>query len=350
MVETLVATALLVVITAAVFSFVNPSALIAQAQPEASDMQQRARVAADVLLRDFLAAGAGLDAGPDAGPLTSFLPPIVPRRMGFNNPDGPGVARPDAVTLIWATGGWAQTTASSVLSSEIPALSVNSLPGCPAGDPLCGLAEGADALLFDDQAHFDVFRIARVQGGVADLRLHDPGASYEYQPGARVASAVTRTYYLDADSRQLRANDGYLTDTPVIDNVVGLTFSYFGDPNPPVAPRPAAGTANCLYDAAGQFIGGMSVLTPTGGSLAPLPLSMLNDGPWCGEHNSRFDADLLRVRRIRVTLRVQAGPDIFRASGPQFAVPGTNRRSDQSLPDYVVTFDVAPRNMVVVPR
>jgi prepilin-type N-terminal cleavage/methylation domain-containing protein len=345
LIETLVATALMLVVTGAMFSLVDPRTALAGALPEATDMQQRARVAADTLWRDLLAAGAGLDLGPDAGPLVSFLPPIVPRRMGLSGADASGVVRADAITLTWALGGAAQTTTSAAIAPALPALMVNTLPGCPVGDPLCGLAEGSDALVFDDHAHFDVFRIGRVQGGTAELRLHDPGASFAYPPGARVASVSTRTYYLDAANHQLRMNDGYLTDAPVVDNVVALAFSYFGDRNPPVAPKPAAGTANCLYDANGQFLGGMATLAPAGGSLAPLPLSMLNDGPWCGDRNNRFDADLLRVRRVRVTLRVQAGPDAFRATGPQFVVAGTSHRSDQALPDYVVTFDVTPRNM-----
>jgi hypothetical protein len=345
MVETLVATALMLVVTGAVFSIVNPRTALAAALPEATDMQQRARVAAHTLLHDLLAAGAGLDAGPDAGPLVTFLPPILPRRMGLSGADAPGVARADAVTILSTLGGAAQTTTSAAIAPALPALMVNALPGCPLGDPLCGLAEGSDALVFDDQAHFDVFRIAQVIGGSADLRLHDPGASYPYPPGARVAAVSARTYYLDAVNRQVRMSDGYQSDTPVVDNVVGLAFAYYGDPNPPVAPRPAAGTANCLYDAAGNYVGGMAAITAAGGSLAPLPLTMLSDGPWCGDRGNRFDADLLRVRQIRVTLRVQAGPDAFRAIGPQFAVPGTSHRADQALADYVLTFDVSPRNL-----
>ena len=345
MIETLVATALTLVVTSAVFSLANPQAVLAGAIPEATDMQQRARVAADVLLRDLMGAGAGLDLGRDAGPLVAFVPPIVPRRMGLSGADASGIARADAVTITSIPGGAAQTTTSAAIVPALPVLTVNSLPGCPVADPLCGLTAGSDALVFDDQAHFDVFRIARVMGGSADLTLHDPGASYAYAPGAHVASVSTRIYYFDAVNRQVRMTDGYQTDTPVVDNVVGLAFTYFGDPNPPVAPRPAPGTANCLYDAGGAFLGGMSTLTPAGGSLAPLPLSMLNDGPWCGDRNSRFDADLLRVRQVRVTVRVQAGPDALRATGPLFLSPGTSHRSDQALPDYIVAFDVSPRNL-----
>jgi type II secretory pathway pseudopilin PulG len=344
--ETLVATLLMVAVTGTALSIVAPAATMAQALPEAADMQQRARVALDAIQRDLLEAGAGLDAGSAAGSLVNFLPPIVPRRIGFVGGDAPGTARADAISLLSAAT-FAQTVTRGPLASTAPVLTVASRPGCPMADPLCGLREGSDALVFDEEAHFDVFRVAAVAGDIAELRHHDPGPSFPYPAGARVVSVTSRTYYFDPSLRQLRLADGYLGDAPVIDNVVGFTVAYSGDPNPPRAPRPSVGTANCLFDAAGAPLGGLAVLGSDGGSLAQLPLAMFADGPWCGEHGSRFDADLLRIRRVRLTLRVQAGPDRFRGAGSWFAVPGSSRRADQTLPDFVLSVDVTPRNLAL---
>jgi type II secretory pathway pseudopilin PulG len=346
LVETLVATALTLLVMSAVLSVATPGAVLARMQPEAAEMQQRARVGADTMLRDLLGAGAGLDTGPDAGSLVAFLPPAVPRRMGLTGSDSPDVVRADAITLTWIESGFAQATSSAPISSSAPSLAVAVRPPCPPADVMCGFTDGADALVFDDQGHFDMFRVANVAAGSAELRRHGTGIGYDYPAGTHVAVATTRIYYLDPVSRQLRMTDGYLSDQPVVDNVVGLTFSYFGDPDPPIAPRPAAGTANCLYDEAGRPVSGMPRLATAGASLAPLPLSLLNDGPWCGENDNRFDADLLRVRQIRVTLRVQSADASFRAAGAWFAVPGTASRSDQLLADYVLTLDVTPRNLV----
>jgi len=340
--ETLVATVLTMLVTGAVFTMINPRTAIAHAQPEASDMQQRARVGADAVVRDLLAAGAGVDTGPDAGSLASFLPPIIPRRMGLSGADADTVARADAVTLVWALAGFAQTTSSAILSTAAPTLALVGGPPCPGGSSLCGMNEGSDVLAFDDLGHFDLFRIAGIAGGVADLRRHAATGGYTYPAGARIVSAIARTYYLDAVNRQLRVSDGYLSDAPVIDNVVGLTLTYFGDPAPPVHPRPESG-ANCLYDAAGNPV--VLARLASAGSLAPLPLTMLNDGPWCGEAGNRFDADVLRIRQVRVSLRVQSGDAMFRGSGAFFAVPGTATRADQLLPDVVITVDAAPRNL-----
>ena len=40
-------------------------------------------------------------------------------------------------------------------------------------------------------------------------------------------------YYLDAVTRQLMHYDGFHTVVPVLDEVVGLNFEYYGDPQPP---------------------------------------------------------------------------------------------------------------------
>jgi hypothetical protein len=75
---------------------------------------------------------------------------------------------------------------------------------------------------------------------------------------------------------------------------------------------------------------------------------MLTDGPWCPDSISpnRFDADLLRIRRIRVSLRVQSGLASLRGpAGTLFARGGTARAGDRYVPDLTVQFDVTPRNM-----
>jgi hypothetical protein len=78
-------------------------------------------------------------------------------------------------------------------------------------------------------------------------------------------------------------------------------------------------------------------------------LTLFNDGPWCGVGEGRFDADLLRVRAVRVMLRVQAAVPAFRARAPAFFEPGTSRSGQRFLPDLSATFKVWPRNMSLTP-
>jgi hypothetical protein len=214
-----------------------------------------------------------------------------------------------------------------------------------------------DVIIFDTSGHFDFFTITQVQDPAAHLQHQGQDLSVAYDTGASVTQIESNTYYWcsplaggipcpgDVTAWQLRKYDGYMGDVPLVDNVVGLTFEYFGDPNPPLAPKPPAGVANCLYDAAGNYVG-LPVLMPTDGSLAPLPGAMLNDGPFCGGGSTQFDADLLRVRKVRVTLRVQVGDKTLRGLDTAFwRNPGTSAGAEKAVPDYAVTFEVTPRNL-----
>ena len=345
LVESLVALVLMVVITGAVFGLVNPNAATSQAQPEAMDMQQRARIGTDLLFRDFFMAGAGIYMGPKTGALSNYFAPIIPRRMGWQNADPYTVVRPDAVTISYIPNTYSQTTIRAPMPITSSELKVEDIPNCPKHENLCGFKEGMRVLIFDKIGNFDFFTITEVQDDAAHLQLYQQFLSAQYEAGDYVTQAEYHTYWYDAANRQLRHYDGYQTDVPVVDNVVGVLFEYFGDPQPPVAPKPPPGYANCLYDASGNPISGLTQLATDGGSLAPLPLAMLNDGPWCGGGENRFDADLLRVRKVRVTLRVQAGDAQFRGTSAEFTESGFNTAALKELADYSLRFEISPRNM-----
>ena len=139
-------------------------------------------------------------------------------------------------------------------------------------------------------------------------------------------------------------------------------------PRPPLPTVDSAGDdwgmgENCTF----RLSGGVQVgrLADWGGgaaavaALVPIPYTQLNDGPWCpGVTNaagallsSRFDADMLRVRRVRVTLRVQAGAEGLRGANPAgqvlFIHPGPARQGGRIVPDQEIRFEVTPRNMNV---
>jgi hypothetical protein len=158
-----------------------------------------------------------------------------------------------------------------------------------------------------------------------------------------VARVETHTYYFDGAAAQLRHYDGYLSDQPAIDNVVAFRVAYFGEDRAPSRPKPAAGLANCLFAADGSA---HPWPTPIGTSadLVAIPLAAFTDGPWCGAGDNRFDADLLRVRRVRVVATLQA-PDALRAVGGLFARSGQATAALSLVPDLTVTVDVAPRSL-----
>jgi hypothetical protein len=124
-----------------------------------------------------------------------------------------------------------------------------------------------------------------------------------------------------------------------------MRFEYFGNPLSPTKPQPAIGTANCLYDAAGNFVP-LPTLAADEGSLASLPAATLTDGPWCGAGTNAFDADLLRIKKIRATFRMQAADETLRGTDPRFFMnPGKSQGGGKLVPDYFVRFEVSPRNL-----
>jgi hypothetical protein len=345
LVESIVAMGLMVIVTVAVFDLANPATTTSQTQPEVVDMQQRARVASDMLFRDLFMAGAGVYSGPQTGSLNSFFAPVIPRKMGRLSYDNWDVARQDAVTITYIPNTYSQTTIRDAMPHPSAELKVEPMPNCPVNDKLCGFKKDMTLLIFDKEGHFDFFTVTEVQIDSAHLQHNQGMLSYPYQPGAIVTQAEMHTYYFDANAKQLRHYDGADRDVPVVDNVTGIIFEYFGTAEPPRAPKPPAGIANCLYDAAGNVLPGMPTLPTEGGSLATLPLSILNDGPWCGDGQNKYDADLLRVRKVRVAVRVETGQDQFRGTGADFSTSGTAKSALRYLPDYSLRLEVSPRNM-----
>src|SRR5262245_8531715 len=80
--ELLVSSLIMMVVTGAVFSLMNPAQGAFQVQPEVSDLQQRVRIGVDTLQKDLVMAGAGTYNGKMAGALTFYIAPIMPYR-GF---------------------------------------------------------------------------------------------------------------------------------------------------------------------------------------------------------------------------------------------------------------------------
>ncbi len=383
--ELLVATGIMVAATAAVFSLLNPAQGAFQAQPEVSDLQQRLRVATDSLQKDLVMAGAGTYSGSATGALSFFFAPVLPYRLGTVSPDPPLAFKTDTITIMYVPSTSSQTTISAAMPQTSSEIKVNAEDGCPSSgagkDPLCGFEEGEHALIYDDDGAFDTFTITNVQSTATHLQHTDDNFSKAYDTNARIAQVASHTYYLKTSTAtntfQLMHYDGYKTDLPVADNIVGLTFEYFGEgaapvllrpvtdttgpwtsygPKPPALGKVASGTGypageNCTFQVdtqSGLQAPRLATLATTPG-LVPLTQAMLKDGPCCPRKDcagNSFDADLLRLRQVRVTLRVQVASAWLRGpAGVLFTRGGTSRGGERYVPDQEVKFDVAPRNM-----
>ena len=346
LVEMLTSTAIMLIITGSIFALVTPSIGTSQAQPEAADQQQRMRVAVDALSRDLVMAGAGPYQGSTTGSLVNYMAPILPYRMGQQGSD-PAMGiyyRPDAFTVLYVPNTAAQTTIRDSMPNVSAEIKVNAQPNCPAGDDLCGFHEGMNILIFDTTGAWESFEVTHVQTSALHLQHRGQQFQKSYEAGSYIIQGEFHTYYLDSATDRLMHYDGMTTELPIADNIVGLRFQYYGDPNPPLVMKPPIGTANCVYDMSGNPL--LPTLPSTSGSLVELTQQMLIDGPWCGGAPSLFDADLLRVKKVRISLRTQvASPGLRGTNASMFTHPGTSHDADRVVPDFAMVFEISPRNL-----
>jgi Tfp pilus assembly protein PilW len=389
-IEMLIATGIMMAVTGAVFALMDPARGMFAAQPEVSDMQQRMRIGVETLQKDLLMAGAGTYSGSKVGTLGNFVASIVPDREGNITPDPPGTYKcttayclaldaSDAITIMYVPPTAAQTTIRDDMPSQSSEIKVNEQGGCPPNDELCGFKEGMQVMVFDDTGAYDVFSITNVQTSALHLQHRGQDFSKAYDANAYITQVAAYTYWLKTDTTaetySLMRYDGISTDLPIAENIVGLAFEYFGEPAAPMLVRPLSDTKgpwtnygpkppalgvnnpadswgageNCLFAVVGgQQVARSSMASLGTGPLVKLTEAMLTDGPWCPDASStaRYDADLLRIRSVKVTMRVQVGPKSLRGqSGPLFLRPGTSKGGAQFVPDQVIAFEVTPRNL-----
>jgi prepilin-type N-terminal cleavage/methylation domain-containing protein len=384
--EMLIAMAVMLVILGGVFQAFNPAQGSFQTQPEVADVQQRLRVGTDRLYNGLVVAGAGIYSGAAVGTLGQFFAPVLPYLVGslHNDPASGVFFRTDAITIFHVPTTASQCTIRDKMPQPSSEVKVNAEPGCPANDPLCGFEQNMRVIIFDETGSFDFFTITHVQSDSLHLQHRPPinpsDFSKAYDVGAVISQVNTDAYYWRQDpatnTLQLMHYDLFANDSPLIDDVVGLRFEYVGEATPPVlrapvtdpigpwtsyGPKPPAlgvdvasdtwpPGENCTFrvdPASGQHVSRLATLGPPG-TLTSLTAVELTDGPWCPDaaNPNRYDADLHRVRQIRVTFRVQTGVAVLRGpAGALFNRAGTGRLSDRVVPDQAVQFDVTPRNL-----
>jgi type II secretory pathway pseudopilin PulG len=368
-VEALVATALMLGVAAAAFAALNPAHAAFQAQAEASDEQQRLRVAVSALWSDLVAAGSGADRGPLAVPLLRAFAPILPYRRGSTSDDPPGSAFGDRITIVSVPAAAPSTT----LAPNGPPLDSSSIgatpqPQCPVTDPLCLFSAGTDVAIVDGRGSVDFVTITAVSSSLPMPTLqhaNDRLAFIGYPPTATsIAGVSVVSYAFDRVAAQLVVSRGLgAPEAAVADNVVGVAFAYLGDPQPPqlatYGPLPppvdVQGASaewppgeNCVFAVSGNVQVPRLPILDGGPGVVPLPLSLFGDGPWCPDSTAanRWDADLLRIRALVITVRVQAAIAALRGpAGLLFVNAGTGADSGRWVADREIHIQVSPRNL-----
>jgi hypothetical protein len=373
---------LTVIIVAGAFQLAGPAQRMFQSQPEAADMQQRMRVAVDALRRDLVMAGAGTYAGPALGALNYRVASVMPYRAFGDSPDQTRSVfhRTDAISFLYVPSTPAQTQLAESLAPGALDLHIELPSNCPVASlqQLCGFKGDDRVLLVDRTGAWDLYAVEQVNDGAIRLRHRGQSSNTSYEAGTTASEIRAGTYSLKTDlsagTFQLMRHDGWATELPVVDEVVSLEFRYFGSASPPQltgaaldagqgpwttygpAPPPLTMSRgswppgeNCTFAVVeGVHVPRLTVLGSDSTALVELTPAILTDGPWCPDSlaTNRFDADLLRVRRIGVSLRVQSAMASLRGpAGTLFMRGGTARASDRFLPDLLVRFDVTPRNM-----
>lgn len=373
LVELLIALGLSVAITSAVFGMLADANGAFQAQPERHDVEQRLRAGSDALVRDLLASGrTGGGVGPYEG--RRQAPVVYPYRLGRRSPDAPGVVDPTKLTVWSVSASGPQATAATALPVGSGSVTLSPGPLCPPADAACGFRAGTTMLALAAGGVWDVYTVSAVTGSVLTLQHNLRDTASVYPAGTWLAEAVVRTYFLKTDRvsavpQLVRYDAGAGADVPVVDHVAGLRFELFGDGEPPamttsgwpLRARPSYGPTppevavvagaypageNCTFvrDADGALQSRLASLG-SATSLVAVDASLLTDGPWCPDSVSpnRWDADLLRVRQVKVTLTVEAAVAALRGpAGPLFTRGGT-ARGNRFVPDRTAEFVVAPR-------
>jgi hypothetical protein len=382
LVELLLASLITLVVVGGAFELAAPAQRMFQAQPEAADMQQRMRVSVDALRRDLVMAGAGMYVGPAPGPLSDTIAPVMPFKAFGDTPDQAQNVffRSDAISFLYVPSTPSQTRLSAALAAGALDPLIETPQNCPlpTSQQTCGFTSGERVLVADAGGSWDVYNVDQVVNGVMTFLHRGSPSSTTYPVGAAVSGIRAGSYFLKSDvvagTYQLMRHDGWTTELPVVDEVVALEFRYFGVAQPPqltgapldVTPGPwtTYGPApppvglnrgawpageNCVFAVVnGAHAPRLTTIAPGALTLVELTSSMLRDGPWCPDSTStnRFDADLLRVRRIHISLRVQSALASLRGpAGILFAHGGTARAGDRYVPDLVTQFDITPRNL-----
>jgi hypothetical protein len=342
--ELLIASAIGVVVLAVLLQFAVSAHMLTGVQGETAELQQRLRVAVETMRRDLMAAGTGPSRGPSRGPLNRVFPPILPARIGVTGADPELSFHTDRIGILYVPDAAAQSSVAAAMASAGSPIRIDgNASGCRPGSA-CGFTAGTDVLIYEAVGVGGAHEVFTVRAVDSANNLLTPSAplSRAYVADARVATVIRRTYYLDRVGKRLMVYDGAGSDVPLVDHVVDLQFAYYGDPRPDSVPPPEAFASNCAY----AGLPPVSILSNLGGDgPKSMDASLLSDGPSCGQAPFQFDADLLRIRRVSFTVRVEAESSAFRGRGTAFRFPGVSRASARGVPDLQITVDVAPRTM-----
>jgi hypothetical protein len=327
-VELLVAMTLALVLSALAARMVIEASDAFAWQPASSELSERAEAVAHLIAADLAAAGAGPRVRPPFGGtavealrLQAWLPPIVPRIVALDGGDADDTAAADRLSIVTIADGAPQ----AVVRRMPPRYGFVPGPTCPALVDGCGFRDRMPVLWLDARPGFQLGEAEAVDAsalGVAGITATADDAI--------VAAVEVVSYRFDAARGELLRGRAGGRGLSVAGHVTAFAVEWWGDADPPIGPPWTPGVETCLTLADGRPR--LSPLAAPGASPIRLDPALLQDGPWCGVAPFRVDADLFRVRRVRVRLRVEADGDVL----------GVRRTPARGVRDIALAIDVAP--------
>ena len=365
LVELLVAAMVSALVVGALLAVLAPARAAFEATPATIELQQRSRVGLELLASAVRSAGMRERGYPQVPLAGSFVPAVIPAIAS-----AAANAFSDIEIFRPAVAG-ARGVVDRDQAGVGGAIALGSSHDCPHTPDVCGFVVGSTAAISDGQGRFDIFEVAAADAAQMTLLPLQP-LSAPYGAGARVFEADAFRYWLAAQpdgSKSMIRTARTGAAQPVVDGVTSLSISLWGEaaspqiawngsdgvasygPDPPAAAFHDAGGAwpageSCLMER--DVVGPRSRLMPLGanGTLVPLTLGLLNDGPWCaGGIVGTYDADLIRLRRVDIEVRFEAlAPGLRGPAGQLFSRPGSSLSPARWVQDSALAVSVSLRD------
>jgi prepilin-type N-terminal cleavage/methylation domain-containing protein len=365
LVELLIASTVSALLVGALVTVLAPTRAAFDATPATLELQQRSRMGLEFLASALRSAGAHEAGHRQSSLAASFIPALIPAIAS-------GVADDFSEIEIFrqvASGAHGvleedQSTAGATLTLA---------PGreCLRTPDVCGFVVGTIAAISDGQGRFDVFEVAATDPARMTVMPLKP-LSAAYARDAQLFEAETFRFSLAMQpdgSKSLVRVPGSGTAQPVVDGVTELDISLWGEagapqitwdgtdgwasygPEPPAAAFRDGGNGWPAGESCVAYrdpLGPHSRLTDLGqtGTLVLLARRDLTDGPWCaGGALGAYDADLIRLRRVDISIRLESLiPALRGPAGQLFSRPGSSRSPLRWVPDRVVNASISLRN------
>jgi Tfp pilus assembly protein PilW len=217
----LIALGITLAISGAIAALAPPARKAFERLPAELELQQRGRMAIEMLAQAVRAAGQDVAAAYALGSMADLFPAIT-----LTDPDESG-ERFGSLRAIVPVANPAQGILDTDQSSSSAPITLAITP-CPNVKDVCGFQKDAAAVVVDAAGHFDVFLVSATNAGARRL-TPDRALSRAYTAGSVVVEIVESRFRLDPQpdgSFSLVRETAAGAVQPVVDFLSSLSFAF----------------------------------------------------------------------------------------------------------------------------